>query len=106
MTDLLAAADVLVTDYSSALFDFAGTGRPMVFFTPDLERYRDQVRGFYFDFEAEAPGPIVRTVDELAQALRFEDFTSYKAKYQDFRAKFCPWDDGHASARVVARMLA
>ncbi|WP_055482860.1 CDP-glycerol glycerophosphotransferase family protein [Sphaerimonospora mesophila] len=105
MADLLAAADVLVTDYSSAMFDFACTGRPMAFLTPDLERYRDEVRGFYFDFEAEAPGPMVRTADDLLQILKYDDFTSYKAKYQEFSEKFCPWDDGHASARVVARML-
>ncbi|GIH72077.1 CDP-glycerol glycerophosphotransferase family protein [Sphaerimonospora thailandensis] len=105
MADLLAAADVLVTDYSSSMFDFAGTGRPMAFLTPDLERYRDEVRGFYFDFETEAPGPIVRTADDLAQVLKSGDFTSYKARYQDFSEKFCPWDDGQASARVVARML-
>ncbi|WP_433499683.1 CDP-glycerol glycerophosphotransferase family protein [Sphaerimonospora sp. CA-214678] len=105
MADLLAAADVLVTDYSSAMFDFACTGRPMAFLTPDLERYRDEVRGFYFDFEAEAPGPLARTADDLLQILIYDDFTSYKARYQEFSEKFCPWDDGHASARVVARML-
>ena len=55
MADLLLIADVLITDYSSAMFDFAVTGRPMLFFTYDLERYRDRLRGFYFDFEAEHP---------------------------------------------------
>ena len=105
MADLLAAADVLVTDYSSALFDFACTGRPMVFFAYDLERYRDEVRGFYFDFEADAPGPIVRTSDEVIQALKYGDPSSYKVRYDDFRYAFCPWDDGHASERVVSRML-
>ncbi|GII29517.1 bifunctional glycosyltransferase/CDP-glycerol:glycerophosphate glycerophosphotransferase [Planotetraspora mira] len=105
MADLLAAADVLVTDYSSAMFDFACTGRPMVFFTYDLERYRDEMRGFYFDFEADAPGPIVHTSDEVIQALKYGDPSSYKVRYDDFRFAFCPWDDGHASERVVSRML-
>ncbi|MEZ0072825.1 CDP-glycerol glycerophosphotransferase family protein [Planotetraspora sp. GP83] len=106
MADLLAATDVLITDYSSAMFDFACTGRPMVFFTYDLERYRDEVRGFYFDFEEEAPGPIVRNSDEVIEALKYADATPYKVRYQDFSDKFCPWDDGHASERVVGRMLA
>ncbi|MGH3045485.1 MAG: CDP-glycerol glycerophosphotransferase family protein, partial [Gaiellaceae bacterium] len=57
--ELLLAVDVLVTDYSSAIFDFALTGRPMVFFVPDLETYRDEVRGFSIDFEAEVPGPLL-----------------------------------------------
>ena len=55
-TELMLAADVLVTDYSSMMFDFANTGRPMLFFTYDLEAYRDEIRGFYFDFGAQAPG--------------------------------------------------
>ncbi|MBX6166951.1 MAG: bifunctional glycosyltransferase family 2 protein/CDP-glycerol:glycerophosphate glycerophosphotransferase [Thermobispora bispora] len=104
MADLLAAADVLVTDYSSAMFDFACTGRPMVFFTPDLERYRDEVRGFYFDFEAEAPGPVLRAADDVLDVLRHGDLGRFAARYERFARTYCPWDDGHASARVVARM--
>ncbi|MEV0967205.1 bifunctional glycosyltransferase/CDP-glycerol:glycerophosphate glycerophosphotransferase [Microtetraspora glauca] len=109
MADLLAVTDVLVTDYSSAMFDFACTGRPMVFFAYDLERYRDQIRGFYFDFEKEAPGPIVRTSDEVAdavgEALRHGERLGRAARYRDFAVRFCPFDDGHASERVVDRML-
>lgn len=105
MAELLAVADVLVTDYSSAMFDFACTGRPMVFFAYDLEQYRDEVRGFYFDFENEAPGPIARTGDDVIDALHALDAPAYEAKYRDFAAKFCSWDDGHASGRVVERML-
>ncbi len=61
ISELFLISDVLVTDYSSSMFDFAVTGRPMVFFTYDLERYRDHVRGFYFGFDAEAPGPLLGT---------------------------------------------
>ncbi|WP_169985279.1 bifunctional glycosyltransferase family 2 protein/CDP-glycerol:glycerophosphate glycerophosphotransferase [Microbispora sp. H10836] len=104
MADLLAAADVLVTDYSSAMFDFACTGRPMVFLAHDLERYRDEVRGFYFDFEAEAPGPVLRTGDDVFDVLRGGDLGRFAERYERFARRYCPWDDGHASARVVARM--
>ncbi|MBP2704799.1 CDP-glycerol glycerophosphotransferase family protein [Microbispora sp. RL4-1S] len=108
MADLLAAADVLVTDYSSAMFDFAVTGRPMVFFADDLERYRDEVRGFYFDFAARAPGPVVRTAGEVAEAVEAVAYgdaaSAYKARYDAFARDFCPWDDGQAAGRVVARM--
>ncbi len=68
-TELMLAADVLVTDYSSMMFDFANTGRPMLFYTYDLDAYRDEIRGFYFDFAERAPGPLLRTTDELAAAL-------------------------------------
>ena len=69
-TELMLAADVLVTDYSSMMFDFANTGRPMLFFTYDLDGYRDDIRGFYFDFAATVPGPLLATSDELAEALQ------------------------------------
>ncbi|MGV9878424.1 CDP-glycerol glycerophosphotransferase family protein [Streptomyces sp. NPDC003006] len=106
--DLLLIADVLVTDYSSVMFDFAVTGRPMLFFTYDLEHYRDRLRGFYFDFEKRAPGPLVPTSDELIAALKGLDATSgpYEKAYAEFRAEFCDLDDGRAAARVVDRMLA
>ncbi|WP_062431463.1 bifunctional glycosyltransferase/CDP-glycerol:glycerophosphate glycerophosphotransferase [Herbidospora daliensis] len=102
IADLYLAADVLVTDYSSAMFDFACTGKPMVFFTYDLERYRDTLRGFYFDFTAEAPGPLTMTTDETIDAIRE---AAVPAAYGTFRQKFCPWDDGRASSRVVDLLL-
>ncbi|MBM7171605.1 CDP-glycerol glycerophosphotransferase family protein [Streptomyces sp. G44] len=106
--DLLLIADVLVTDYSSVMFDFAVTGRPMLFFTYDLEHYRDRLRGFYFDFEKRAPGPLVTTSDELIAALRDVDAVRepYGQAYEEFRAAFCDLDDGQAARRVVDRMLA
>jgi CDP-glycerol glycerophosphotransferase len=106
-TELLLAVDVLVTDYSSAVFDFATTGRPMVFYTPDLETYRDDVRGFSIDFEAEAPGPLLRTSDEVADVLRDPDAVraAYGDRYRAFAARYCSVVDGRASARVVERVF-
>ena len=46
---------MLITDYSSVFFDFATLRRPILFFTYDLEKYRDQLRGFYLDFESKRP---------------------------------------------------
>jgi len=107
IADLFLIADALITDYSSAMFDFAVTGRPMLFFTYDLERYRDKLRGFYFDFEAEAPGPLLRASDEVIDALRsLDDLSrSYGAAYDAFAARFCSLDDGHAAARTVDWLL-
>ncbi|MEV7020997.1 CDP-glycerol glycerophosphotransferase family protein, partial [Kitasatospora sp. NPDC093558] len=109
--ELLLVADVLVTDYSSIMFDFAITGRPVLFFTYDLEHYRDTLRGFYFDFEAQAPGPLVPSSAELVGALReLADgdgrlTTEYAERYRRFRAAHCALDDGSAARRVVDRML-
>ncbi|MYX21800.1 CDP-glycerol glycerophosphotransferase family protein, partial [Streptomyces sp. SID8380] len=108
ISELYLAADILVTDYSSVMFDYAHLRRPMVFFTYDLEHYRDTLRGFYFDFERNAPGPLVRTTDELVSALRDIDRVTadYSERYQLFHEEFCDLDDGHATERLVERMLA
>ena len=107
ITDLYLISDVLITDYSSAMFDFAGTGRPMLFFTYDLDSYRDKLRGFYFDFEASAPGPLLLTSAEVIDALRDigQIERSFKPAYSAFAAQYCSLDDGHAAARTVHRLL-
>ncbi len=108
ITDLLLIADILITDYSSVLFDFANTGRPVLFFAYDLERFRDRLRGFYLDPRTEAPGPLLGTSAEVIAAVR--DIDQVTGAYQQaraaFAATFCPLDDGHAAARAVDRLLA
>jgi CDP-glycerol glycerophosphotransferase len=101
--ELYLAADMLVTDYSSAMFDFAVTGKPMVFYTYDLEHYRDDVRGFYFDLAEVAPGPLVRTSSELVEAIADTDVAASEPadRYARFRDTFCSLEDGHATDRVL-----
>ncbi|WES65077.1 CDP-glycerol glycerophosphotransferase family protein [Microbacter sp. GSS18] len=101
---LLLAADALVTDYSSVMFDFSVTGKPMYFLVPDLERYRGELRGFYFDLAARAPGPLVRTQEELVDALA-ADPARHAEAYASWRARFNAREDGRSAERVVARML-
>lgn len=107
ISDLYLVADVLLTDYSSVMFDFVNTGRPMLFFTWDLEDYRDDLRGFYFDFEAEAPGPLLTTSADVIGALNSLDDVSrqYAARYEAFRQRFAGLEDGQASARFIERFL-
>ncbi|MCW2915949.1 MAG: putative glycerophosphotransferase/glycosyltransferase [Actinomycetia bacterium] len=107
IADLYLVSDVLITDYSSAMFDFAGTGRPMLFFTYDLEEYRDELRGFYFDFEARAPGPLLATSDDVIEALRDLDTVAgaHRQAYDRFISEFHPVADGCAAARVVDRLF-
>jgi CDP-glycerol glycerophosphotransferase (TagB/SpsB family) len=105
--ELMLVADLLVTDYSSVMFDFAATGKPMIFFTPDLDHYSDVLRGFYFDLLADAPGPVVTTREQLLDAVRDAPRAAdkYAERYAAWRARFTPHDDGHAAERVVQRML-
>ncbi|MFD9499110.1 CDP-glycerol glycerophosphotransferase family protein [Streptomyces sp. NPDC060035] len=105
--ELLLIADVLVTDYTGLVFDFALTGRPVLLHTYDLEHYRDTVRGFCLDFETRAPGPLLGTTDEVAQALRATPASA--ARHTDaqdtFRQEHCDLDDGGAASRVADRLL-
>ncbi|MFJ8074615.1 CDP-glycerol glycerophosphotransferase family protein [Streptomyces sp. NPDC096176] len=107
VAELMLVSDVLVTDYSSLMFDFAQTGRPMVFHTYDLEHYRDSLRGFYFDFETKAPGPLIPGGVELVEALRDPAGATarHAEAYEAFRQVFCDLDDEHAAAAVTDRML-
>jgi CDP-glycerol glycerophosphotransferase len=80
------------------------TGKPMYFLVPDIEHYRGELRGFYFDLMAHAPGPVVRTQDELVAALA-DDPAAYAERYASWIARFNARDDGRAAERVVARIL-
>ncbi|GAA0548733.1 CDP-glycerol:glycerophosphate glycerophosphotransferase [Actinomadura livida] len=107
ITELYLISDMMISDYSSVMFDYANTGRPMLFFTYDLADYRDRLRGFYFDFEAESPGPLVETSDDLIDAIRdVESATAgHATRYKEFVDRFCPLDDGSAAARTVDRVF-
>jgi CDP-glycerol glycerophosphotransferase len=106
ISELYLAADVLVSDYSSAVYDFAVTGKPIVLYAPDLERYRDSVRGMYFDYESWAPGPVVATTEAVAKELHGlgSAQASYEQTYTAFVEKFCPHEDGRAGQRVLERL--
>jgi CDP-glycerol glycerophosphotransferase len=101
--DLLAAADVLVTDYSSLAVDQVSLGRPVLFFVPDLDSYRDDVRGLAIPLDETAPGPVLRETGEIAAALLDLDAVKreHAAARDAFAASYCALDDGAAAARVV-----
>ncbi|WP_030951047.1 CDP-glycerol glycerophosphotransferase family protein [Streptomyces sp. NRRL S-481] len=104
--ELCLAADALVTDYSSIMFDYANLDRPIVIHADDWETYRT-TRGVYFDLMAEAPGPVARSQQELAEILTTEawhDEGAAKARAV-FRRRFCEYDDGRAAERVVRRVF-
>ncbi|GAA3444130.1 bifunctional glycosyltransferase/CDP-glycerol:glycerophosphate glycerophosphotransferase [Planomonospora venezuelensis] len=105
--ELYLVADVLVTDYSSAMADFALTGRPILLYAYDLERYRREGRALHLDLETEAPGPVLRGTDEVVEALRSLDAVAaeYAERYAAFAARHRPLDDGGAAARVVDRVF-
>ena len=99
--ELLVTSDMLVTDYSSVIFEFSLFNRPMVFFAPDLEEYIDD-RNFYYDFNSMTPGPVVSTSAELAECLAHlaHDANRPLDKVRDFRQLFMSSCDGHATDRI------
>lgn len=108
ISELYLISNLMITDYSSVMFDYANLKRPMIFFTYDIDHYANDLRGFYFDFINDAPGPIVQTQFELMNKLNeFKEngyFLNYQKKQDDFYQKFCALDHGDASSKVVKVM--
>jgi Putative glycosyl/glycerophosphate transferases involved in teichoic acid biosynthesis TagF/TagB/EpsJ/RodC len=102
ITPLYLISDLLITDYSSVFFDYANLKRPVLFYMYDLEQYANDIRGFYFSLD-ELPGPILKTEDELVDAIRRVEETEeeYRDKYRAFNEKFNYLDDGNAAGRVI-----
>ncbi|MEW2618626.1 CDP-glycerol glycerophosphotransferase family protein [Streptomyces sp. NPDC048106] len=104
--ELCLAADALVTDYSSIMFDYANLDRPIVVYADDWETYRT-TRGVYFDLMTDHPGQVARTQEELTEIFRsgaWRDDNAAKARAA-FRRRFCEYDDGRAAERVVRRVF-
>ena len=109
ITELFLASDILITDYSSVMFDFSVTGRPMIFFVPDLDDYRDSIRGVYFDLEELAPGPVLYRQELVAPAVRSaaaDRAGVYKVKYDEWQERFNAHDDGQSARRVMNALFA
>jgi CDP-glycerol glycerophosphotransferase len=98
---LYLISDMLVTDYSSVMFDYSILKRPMLFYCYDLCEYKDKLRGFYFDFMKEAPGPVVETTEALIKSIKEYDYEIYRDRYEAFIGKYNHADDGNASAEVI-----
>ncbi|MGP4045583.1 CDP-glycerol glycerophosphotransferase family protein [Streptomyces sp. 2A115] len=107
VTPLLALADGLITDYSSVMFDYALLGRPMFFFAYDYEEYVHEGRGTYFDLLERAPGPVVRTEEELHAALVSldEQAVKYAEAREGFVAEFGEYDKGNAAQSIVEQFF-
>jgi len=94
----LGAADLLIADYSSLIFEYALLSKPMIFYAYDLEQY-DHDRSFYFDYKSFVPGKIVVTNEEIVDTIKSRDFE--EDKIPEFRRKFMSACDGHCTERIA-----
>jgi CDP-ribitol ribitolphosphotransferase len=102
VNDLLFAVDLLVTDYSSIVFEFATFERPMLFFAYDLDEYM-ATRDVYIPYESFVPGRIVRTFPELLDAIRREDYDADKVA-EFVHTHFAFFDSG-STDRVIDQLV-
>lgn len=107
IAELYVISDILITDYSSVFFDYGNLRKPILFFTYDIDKYRDTLRGFYFDFAKEAPGPLLKTSEEVVCAIEnIEEIEKqYEAKFEKFYNMFCHIDDGNAARNIVKKVF-
>lgn len=104
INDLYLVSDMLITDYSSVFFDYANLKRPMLFYMYDYEKYKNQLRDFYFDI-SEIPGPVIKREKDISEDIQklWEQFI-YDEKYERFNNKFNPFQDA-CSERVLQEII-
>lgn len=103
INELMLASDSLITDYSSLMFDYVSTQKPIMILAPDISEYESSTRGFYYDFRNNLPGPLLRNTDQVISALNGDMFAhAYRGKH--YRETFASKDDGYASSRIAAKL--
>ncbi|MEB4615405.1 bifunctional glycosyltransferase/CDP-glycerol:glycerophosphate glycerophosphotransferase [Leucobacter sp. M11] len=105
INELYAAADLLITDYSSVMFDYALLKKPILIYAPDYDQYAGSSRGSYFDLREENPGYFIEEEENLYPAVRSALTNSVGTAHQRFIDRFCGVEDGQAAARSVSRLV-
>jgi CDP-glycerol glycerophosphotransferase (TagB/SpsB family) len=100
ISEALCAADVLISDYSSLIFEYSLLERPMIFYAYDMDQYIDS-RGFYYDYKEMVPGPIVKDTIQLLSKLENIDEWFDIEKVKRFKEKFMNACDGNSTSRII-----
>ena len=100
--DLFPLTDILITDYSSVMFDFTLTKKPMIFFAYDLKEYTENTRGSYFDISTEAPGALTQTTEEVVNAIRNIDsyYELNGSRIESFCSKYLTYENDRSSELI------
>ncbi|MGL6107359.1 CDP-glycerol glycerophosphotransferase family protein [Romboutsia sp.] len=102
INDILLITNLLITDYSSIIFEYSLLEKPIIFFAKDKEIYEKE-RDFYYDYESLVPGPIVDNTEDLIKIIKTNDFD--KDKLVRFKNKFFDYTDGKSSKRFVDKII-
>ncbi len=105
INELLCVSDILISDYSSLIFEYSLFERPMIFFAYDLDEYFDS-RGFYYDYNELTPGPVLKTSDEICNYISDIENKFDKNLIEAFRKKFMSSCDGKATQRIINEVFA
>ncbi|WP_353485800.1 CDP-glycerol glycerophosphotransferase family protein [Apilactobacillus xinyiensis] len=108
ISQIYLISDLLITDYSSVMFDYANLKRPMLFYAYDLEHYRDHLRGFYFNYKTELPGPLAQNEQQFLKWIAIFNnagtFNGYDIKFNNFYNKYCSWESDQSAFKVTNLM--
>jgi CDP-glycerol glycerophosphotransferase (TagB/SpsB family)/glycosyltransferase involved in cell wall biosynthesis len=108
INELALISDMLITGYSSTMFSYAHLGKPMIFFTPDIEFY-NETRGGYWNIDEIAPGKVTKSTEELANAILEASDTdiwlkTYEPALEKFKNRFLEWESGNASEKILREL--
>ena len=105
--DLYLISDILITDYSSLMFDYSLLDRPMLFYTYDYDEYAGQLRGIYVDFKKEAPGPLLYDTVEVVNAIKRKKWNDlrYRQKVRRFKKKYLTYENGDSMSTVLKEVF-
>jgi CDP-ribitol ribitolphosphotransferase len=96
---LLMASDILITDYSSIIFEYCITKRPMIFYAYDFNEFSDVGRGYYYDYEDFVPGPVAYRCKDVVKAIKEREFEAYDIE-AFIRGNYM-YADGNATKRLI-----
>jgi len=99
VNSLLLASDLLITDYSSIIFEYCLTERPMIFYAYDYAEFSDLGRGFYYDYESYVPGPVAYSSLEVVEIIKTNSFEQNIIK--EFSDNNYFYMDGNATGRLL-----
>lgn len=106
INNLMMVSDVLITDYSSVIFEYSLLKKPIIFFAYDYEKYKNNLRDFYFDYKDFIPGNIAMTTEEVIENLNKIECNSFNIeRIIKFSTEFCEYRDGNSSKRFVDEFL-